>query len=101
MRLSELIDARIVTESGKKLGRVFDARVGRRAGGAADRADQQWTLKGLVVGRRGLVERFGFHRGAAKAEPVHARDVIEWEEVVRVEDGQIVVRDRADPQRKS
>jgi sporulation protein YlmC with PRC-barrel domain len=95
MRLSELLDAVIVSESGEELGRVFDVRVARRAGGATDRADQQWSLRGLVLGKRGLAERFGFHRGATKPEPVHARDIVEWTDVLRVEDGIVTVRDRA------
>jgi hypothetical protein len=53
-RLSNLLDRRVVTDSGRELGRAFDMRA-------------RWTgdglvLHALVVGRHGLLERYGLRR---------------------------------------
>jgi sporulation protein YlmC with PRC-barrel domain len=94
MLLSELLRSEVRTESGKKLGHVFDVRVARSPRSSTDRVDQTWRLKGLLVGSRGARERFGISHGQL-AVPLHKRDAIGWEDVVRVEGGTIVVREDA------
>jgi sporulation protein YlmC with PRC-barrel domain len=75
--LSSLQHRKVVTESGRSLGRVYDFR--------CERTPRTLTITGLVVGARGLLEHFGI------AERKHA---IPWKDVVRIEGKQIVVRDR-------
>jgi sporulation protein YlmC with PRC-barrel domain len=96
MRLSELLRSDVVTESGERLGHAFDVRVARRAGSSPDRADQTWRVQGIVVGRRGLRERLGFGgMGSARARLSHK--IVPWDDVVRIGDGEIVVREGAEP----
>jgi hypothetical protein len=90
-RLSEILRSEVVTESGESLGHVFDVRVARSPRSSTQRADQDWHLTGLVVGRRGFSERFGFARNQL-AGPRHTPDAVPWEDVLRFEDERIVVR---------
>ena len=96
MRISELLHCTVVTESGQRLGHVFDVRVVRRAGSSAERADQQWRVVGVVVGRRGLRERLGFVPTATSA-PTVRRDLIGWDEIVRLESDRLIAREGATP----
>jgi sporulation protein YlmC with PRC-barrel domain len=87
MRLSELLNREVVTESGEKLGHVHDIR-GQLAGG-------HLRVTGLVAGRRGLLERYGLGthvRGGPGQEKAHGHAIIPWERVVRV-GPQVLVRD--------
>jgi sporulation protein YlmC with PRC-barrel domain len=96
MRLSALIRSRVVTESGDRLGHVFDVRVARRRNSSPDRADQQWRIVGVVLGREGFRERLGWMRG--HRHPTTAdRHFIPWDQVVRLDDGTLVVREAARP----
>jgi sporulation protein YlmC with PRC-barrel domain len=97
IRVSELLRCNVVTEAGERLGRVFDVRVARRPGSSHERADQQWRVVGVVVGRRGLRERLGFTATNTSAPKV-ARDLIPWEEIIRLESGQLIAREGATPQ---
>jgi len=86
--LSSLVRRRIVTESGRSLGRCYDLR--------AELTSSSLRVTGLVVGRRGWLEHFGI--GAqASATPTRVRDIdtIPWDAVVRLERDRIVVRDDA------
>ncbi len=51
MRLSELLNRRVVTESGDHLGRVHDVR--------AELVGGRLRVTGLAAGRLGVLERFG------------------------------------------
>jgi hypothetical protein len=87
MRLSQLIDRRVETESGEYLGRAFDLR----AALGPDRLE----VTGIVVARRGLLERLGIVQ--LRGLRSHARvtgDVIPWEAVVGLRGDRIVVRDK-------
>jgi sporulation protein YlmC with PRC-barrel domain len=93
MRLSELLERQVVTESGTSLGRAFDVRA-RRRGSSVE-------ITGLVVGRRGLLERLGVgsSRGEAKRHhKVWERDLVPWGAVVRFEHDRIVVREGTEPE---
>jgi sporulation protein YlmC with PRC-barrel domain len=92
MRLGELLASKVVTESGKKLGHVFDVRVSRGSGSSAKGAGGSWRIDGLLVGSRGVLERFGFTRNEL-AGPRHAHDAIPWSAVVKVKDGLVTVRE--------
>ena len=76
-RLSSLQHRKVVTESGQSLGRLYDLR--------CELTPRTLTVKGLVVGKRGLLEHFGI---------VQREQAIPWSDVVRIEGKRIVVRDR-------
>ncbi len=87
MRLSELLNRKVVTESGQVLGRVHDVR-GELVGG-------RLRVTGLVAGKLGILERFGIGTrgsGGPRQAKVHGHPVIPWERVIRV-GSQVVVRD--------
>jgi sporulation protein YlmC with PRC-barrel domain len=82
IRASDLIGCDVRTESGEKLGRVHELRAGAEGGGL--------RLLGLVVGRRGMLERL---MGDEDSEEGQGGTVVPWEAVVSVDDGRIAVRD--------
>jgi sporulation protein YlmC with PRC-barrel domain len=87
MRLSQLLNRKVVTESGEALGRIHDVR--------GELVDGHLRVTGLATGERGLLERFGIGTegsGGASTAKVHGHDVIPWSRVVRV-GAEIVVRD--------
>ena len=87
--LSSLRRRKIVTESGRTLGRCHDVR--------AELGASSLRVTGLVLGRKGRLEHFGI--GAqASASPARVRDsdVVPWSDVLRFEEERIVVRDRED-----
>ena len=87
MLLSELLKLSVVTESGRRLGRVHDVRGEVESG--------KLRVTGLVAGKLSLLERYGLRveKSAEVGRPkAHGHPVIEWERVVRV-GREIVVRD--------
>ena len=93
MRLTELVDRKVVTESGDSLGRAFDVR--------AERHGSKVNVIGLVVGGRGLFERLGIGPSSGEAKRHHKvwkRDFVPWEAVVRIEGKTIVVREGTKPE---
>ncbi len=87
MRLSELLNRKVVSESGQQLGRVHDVR-GELVGG-------HLRVTGLAAGKLGILERFGIGThgsGGPRQAKVHGHPIIPWTRVVRV-GSQIVVRD--------
>jgi sporulation protein YlmC with PRC-barrel domain len=70
----------VVTQSGRRLGKVRDLR--------AEIEQQRPTVEAIIVGRRGLFEHLGIGKGTS-----HRPDAIAWEAVVRVEGRRIVVAD--------
>jgi hypothetical protein len=87
-RLSRFLDLEVVTQSGERLGHAFDVRA-ELVGGRVE-------VTGLVVGRRGFLERLGVgpSRGEAKRHhKVWDRDVVPWDAVLRLERERFVVRD--------
>ena len=87
MRLSELLNRKVVTESGNSLGRIHDVR-GELVGG-------RLRVTGLAAGELGLLERYGIGThgsGGPSQAKVHGHHVIAWERVVRV-GAEVVVRD--------
>jgi sporulation protein YlmC with PRC-barrel domain len=87
MRLSELLNRKIVSESGQQLGRVHDVR-GEIVGG-------HLRVTGLCAGKLGILERYGVGThgsGGPRQAKVHGHPIIPWERVVRV-GSDVVVRD--------
>jgi sporulation protein YlmC with PRC-barrel domain len=87
MRLAELLNREVVSESGERLGRVHDVR-GQLVGG-------RLRVIGLVAGKRGILERYGVGThgsGGPGQAKVHGYPIIPWERVVHV-GSKVVVRD--------
>jgi sporulation protein YlmC with PRC-barrel domain len=86
MRLSELLNRNVVSESGERLGRVHDVR-GELVGG-------HLRVTGLIAGKLGILERYGVGHGSGGPgqAKVHGHPVIPWDRVVRV-GSEVVVRD--------
>ena len=88
MRLSELLNRKVVSESGQQLGHVHDLR-GELVGG-------RLLVTGLIAGKLGILERYGVAThgsggpGQAKVHGHHP--VIPWERVVQI-GSEIVIRD--------
>jgi sporulation protein YlmC with PRC-barrel domain len=91
MRLSDLLEAEVVSEDGDSLGRVHDIRVRQ----LERRTSEGYRLRvvGLVVGGRGIRQRLGIDTGRT-VQPIADRDLIEWERVVEVDGsgGRVTVR---------
>jgi hypothetical protein len=93
MRLTDLLGAELVTESGERLGHVFDVRVKRNPRSSPERADQTWRLDALLYGEKGVVARFGLF--AARQRVSRGKhDELPWSDVVAIAAGEITVRDR-------
>ncbi|MCA1842326.1 MAG: hypothetical protein LC792_03875 [Actinobacteria bacterium] len=102
MKLSELLDARVVDERGRELRRVQDVHLVPDGPlvpgfGAALRADK------LLVGRGAMGVRLGFHRDAMKGPLplkvffrwlLRQAEPIEWSRVLQYEDGEVRVSGR-------
>jgi sporulation protein YlmC with PRC-barrel domain len=89
MRLSDLLGLEVRTESGEKLGRVYDAR--------AVLTRQSLRLTGLVVGQPGLLERIGL--GAPRTRTrIRTHDSVPWSAVIRADRRGVVVKDGTEPQ---
>jgi sporulation protein YlmC with PRC-barrel domain len=87
MRLSELLQREVVTESGLSHGRVHDLRGQLEAG--------RLRVTGIACGELGVLERYGVGTGGtggAGVPKVRGHPVIPWERVVRV-GAKIVIRD--------
>lgn len=87
MRLSELLNREVVSESGQRFGRVHDVR--------GELVDGHLRVTGLCAGPTGFLERFGIgtHGSGGPAEAkVHGHAVIPWARVVRV-GAKVIVRD--------
>ena len=88
MRLGELLGVKVRTESGERIGRVYDVR--------GELTRQSLKVTGLVVGRAGVLERLGL--GAPESEVrIRTHDVVPWSAVVRVDRRGVVVRDGTTP----
>ena len=88
MRLSALLGTRVRTESGRSVGRVYDVR--------AELRPRSLQVTGLVVGRRGLLERLGIGASRARGR-LDTRDVVAWQDVLRADRREVVIRDRSEP----
>jgi sporulation protein YlmC with PRC-barrel domain len=87
MRLSELLNREVVSESGQRLGHVHDVR--------GELLEGRLQLTGLVAGKLGILERYGVGThgsGGPGQAKVHGHPIIRWERVVRV-GPKVVVRD--------
>jgi sporulation protein YlmC with PRC-barrel domain len=79
-RLSRFVGTPVESESGEKLGRIFDLQ-------AEQRGDQLRVIT-LLVGKFAFLERLGYET------PRSRDDRVAWEDVLRIEPKRIVVRDQ-------
>jgi sporulation protein YlmC with PRC-barrel domain len=96
IRLSDMLNLPVLDESGKRLGHVFDVRVRRRSGSSRRKANQRWTVEGLLIGRRGLHDRLGI-QGSRRRNPLHEREMVLWSAVLEIGESEIRVRDGTAP----
>jgi sporulation protein YlmC with PRC-barrel domain len=88
VKLSDLLGLRVSTESGEPLGHVHDVR--------AELTSRSAHVKGILVGRIGLLERLGL--GAPHSTfRRHGQDLVPWSAVVRADRRGVVVKDDAKP----
>jgi sporulation protein YlmC with PRC-barrel domain len=80
---SDLLGCVVRTEAGTKVGRVRELR--------AEERDGALRLVELVMGPRGVFERYGVV-GSARREPSGDAQAVPWTDVVRLEDGVVTVR---------
>jgi sporulation protein YlmC with PRC-barrel domain len=76
--LSSLQERRVVTESGRSLGRCYDLR--------GELTGSKLRIVGLRVGRKGWLAHLGLRRQVEQP-------IVPWAAVVRIEGKRIVVRD--------
>lgn len=90
MRASELIGAHAVASDGRSLGRIFDLII---APDESLSGREPVEIVGLVVGRRGALERIGLPRRIAleKQEPGPDPCHIPWVAVRDIEEGCVTV----------
>ena len=88
MRVSDLLNVEVRTQSGDRLGRVHDLR--------AELTPRTLKVTGLVVGGLGLLERLGVGAPESGAR-IRTRDVLPWSAVVSADRRGIVVRDGTKP----
>jgi sporulation protein YlmC with PRC-barrel domain len=87
--LTSLRRRKVVTESGRTLGRCHDVR--------AELGANRLRVTGLVLGQRRFLEHFGIGaQASATSVRVRDADVVPWKDIVRFEEDRIVVRD-SDP----
>jgi sporulation protein YlmC with PRC-barrel domain len=88
-RVSDLLGVEVRTESGRKVGRVFDLR--------GELTSRTLRITGIAVGGLALLERLGI--GAPEStERIRTKDVIPWSAVIRADRRGVVVRDDAEEQ---
>ena len=87
MRLSELLEREVVTESGQSLGKVHDVR--------GELGSRRLRVTGLVCGPMGFLERYGLGTGGTggpSQAKVRGQPAVPWARVLRV-GAKIVIRD--------
>jgi sporulation protein YlmC with PRC-barrel domain len=87
VRFGELNRKHVVTESGRRLGRVHDV--------CGELRGSRLVITGLLVGPAGYAEHLGLRFGAGTRGRKSRRtaNAIPWADVLRVAGEQIVVRD--------
>jgi sporulation protein YlmC with PRC-barrel domain len=82
IRATDLLGCVVHTDSGDKLGRVYDLRLREQPG-------EGWHLVGILIGGRGMLARLG---ATSEDGPTVPGTLIPWESIVELEPGSITVR---------
>jgi sporulation protein YlmC with PRC-barrel domain len=88
LRASELLRSDLVTESGERLGRIWDIRVERQTELPDERVNEAWRVIGLITGRGGWQERIGV---SPEGDPHEGEHFVPWRAVAEVGDGVVTV----------
>jgi len=88
--LSELLGARLVDTSGRRLGRVWDVRAERETELPDERVNEPWRVAGVITGRGGWKERIGLTPEGDAGES-EAFAFVPWEAVQEVAGGIVTV----------
>jgi sporulation protein YlmC with PRC-barrel domain len=99
MRFSDLLGKRVVDENGRHRGEVHDVAATQN-GPVVGAFGAALQIDALIVGVRGMWARLGFSPAHITGPAIVRRlsqlagtpDEIPWDQVVRIEDDQIVVR---------
>ncbi|MFD5326449.1 PRC-barrel domain-containing protein [Streptomyces sp. NPDC127092] len=95
MRAGDLLNAEVVDEDGRHLGKVHDLCVARPSDSSP------WQLHAVVVGSTGLAHRFGYATGEVRGPAaltkaanwlIRRRQIIPWSRVISHGQGRITVR---------
>jgi sporulation protein YlmC with PRC-barrel domain len=89
MLLSDLLELEVCEEDGGSLGRVHDVRVEVLRRRTPD--GHRLKVIGLVIGGLGIRERLGLDVSRT-VQPIANRELIEWDRVLKVDEGRVVVR---------
>jgi sporulation protein YlmC with PRC-barrel domain len=92
VRLTDLLGLEVRSESGHEFGRVHDVR--------AELKPRSLPVTGLVVGKLGLLERLCLGAPGSR-DRLRSDDVIAWSDVVRADRRGVIVKDGAEPGRRS
>ena len=90
IRVSELLRSRLVTGSGRDLGRIWDVRVERQTQVPDEQVNEAWRVTGLIAGRGGWRERVGVW---PERDPAQAEGFTPWDSVLELGDGTVTVSD--------
>ncbi|HEX3561233.1 MAG TPA: hypothetical protein VHU24_00230 [Solirubrobacterales bacterium] len=93
IRVSELLRSRLVTASGRDLGRIWDVRVERQTQVPDEHVNEAWRVSGLIAGRWGWRERIGVW---PEGDPDHPEIFTPWASVRELADGIVTVADFGD-----
>lgn len=92
IRVSELLRSRLVTASGKDLGRIWDVRIERQTEVPDERVNEAWRVIGLTSGTMGWKERIGL---SPEEDPAKRESFMPWESVQELGSGVVTVVDSA------
>jgi sporulation protein YlmC with PRC-barrel domain len=92
LRASELLRSDLVTEAGKRLGRVWDVRVERQTKLPDERVNEGWRVIGLITGGGGWQERIGL---SPEGDPNEGEHFVPWGAVSQVGDRVVTVAETA------
>ena len=82
MKLTDFDLLEVVTEDGRRLGRVFDLRIHGRP--TTRSTQQRADVDQLVYGTLGLLERLGLRKATGRT--------LRWDQVVSVRAGSLVIK---------
>jgi sporulation protein YlmC with PRC-barrel domain len=92
IRVSELLRSRLVSGSGRDLGRIWDVRIERQTDLPDERVNESWRVVGLITGRTGWKERIGL---STEGDPAEGETFTPWEAVQDIASGVVTVTDSA------
>jgi sporulation protein YlmC with PRC-barrel domain len=93
LRLSSLLGLQVVSDQGRKLGRLHDVRAERMTAAPEGRVDEPWVVTGILAGKPGFLQRLGAtkeERMERRADAEPPANFIAWSRVTEI--GSTVLR---------